>query len=61
VSVDASGMTPAIPAKTVAITTLTGGAVGYNNNVPSSTMATIPPQLGLRYCIVWDGIYPERP
>jgi len=61
VSVDASGMTPAIPAKTVAVQTVTGGVVGYNNNVPSSTMATIPPELGLRYCIVTVGLYPTHP
>jgi len=61
VSVNASEMTPNIPAKTVAITTVTGGAVGANSTVQSTSIVTIPPQLGLRYCIVWNGIYPPRP
>ncbi len=61
VSVDASGMTPTIPAKTVTVQTLTGGAVGANSTVQSTNIATIPPQLGLRYCIVWDGVYPYKP
>jgi len=61
VSVDASGMTPAIPAKTVAIMTVTGGAVGANTT-PNAPVATVPPQLGLRYCIaISNALYPPRP
>ena len=60
VSVDASKMTPSIPAKTVSIQTLTGGEVGYNatNNV---AVSTLPPQMGLKYCITVEGIFPPRP
>ncbi|MDD3342127.1 MAG: tail fiber protein [Sulfurospirillaceae bacterium] len=60
VSVDASTMTPNIPAKTVSIQTVTGGEVGANStsNLPIST---IPPQIGLLYCITTVGTFPERP
>jgi microcystin-dependent protein len=59
VSVDASGMTPNIPAKTVTVQTVTGGAVGV---YPMSAypIATVSPQLGLRYCIVTQGMYPSK-
>lgn len=60
VNVDASGMTPNIPAKTVTIQTVTGGVVGANTT-PNYPVVTVPPQLGIRYCIVYDGIYPPRP
>ncbi len=61
VSVDASGMTPNIPAKTVTVQTVTGGAVGANSTVQSTNIATIPPQLGLRYCIATsNAFYPSR-
>lgn len=60
VNVDASGMTPNIPAKTVTVTTVTGGTVGANST-PNTPVTTIPPQLGVKYCIVVNGIYPQRP
>lgn len=60
VNVDASGMTPSIPAKTVSIQTLTGGEVGMNTT-NSSAVNTLPPQMGLKYCITVQGTFPQRP
>lgn len=63
VTVDASTMTPNIPAKTVGITTMTGGAVGANTtkNTPIAVnVNTISPQLGVKWCIAVSGTYPRR-
>jgi len=64
VTVDASTMTPNIPAKTVGIATMTGGAVGANTtkNTPIAVnVNTISPQLGLKWCIATRGTFPMRP
>lgn len=60
VSVDASEMTPNIPSKTVSIQTITGGEVGMNTT-NNSALGTLPPQIGLKYCITVQGIFPQRP
>lgn len=59
VSVDASGMTPNIPPQTVPVTTVTGGRVELNTPV-GTAVPTIPPQLGLNWCIAVTGIFPVR-
>lgn len=60
VTVDASAMTPGMPAKIVSINTVTGGAVGANAG-GGTPVATVPPQLGLKWCIATQGIFPMRP
>jgi microcystin-dependent protein len=53
--------TPAIPDKTVSITAVTGGAVEVADAGGSAAVLTLPPELGLRFCIATDGTYPPRP
>ena len=53
--------TPAIPDKTVSITAVTGGAVEVADAGASAAVPTLPPELGLRYCIAVQGTWPPRP
>lgn len=63
VSVDASAMTPNIPAKNVNITTVTGGAVAVGAAGAPATVpvSLISPQQALTACIAVNGIFPTRP
>ncbi len=38
-----------------------GGVVTVNTNGGSQPMATVPPEVAMRYCIVVNGLYPSRP
>jgi microcystin-dependent protein len=38
-----------------------GGTVAVGNTGSSQSMTIVPPELAIRYCIVTDGLYPERP
>lgn len=38
-----------------------GGTVTVNTNGGSQPMPNVPPELAMRYCIVTNGIYPNRP
>jgi microcystin-dependent protein len=61
VSVDASKMTPNINNAPITINgVLVGGEVEAAGN-PNASVQTVPPQLGMRYCIVVEGTYPPRP
>lgn len=61
VSIDASKMTPNINNAPITINgVLTGGEVNATGTFDASVQ-TIPPQLGVRYCVVVEGLYPERP
>lgn len=53
--------TPTVPDKTVSITAVTGGAVAVGNTGASAAVPTLPPELGLRYCIAVQGMWPPRP
>lgn len=43
------------------ITGSTGGTVSVGVAGASQPVSTVPPQLGLTYCINWSGVYPSRP
>lgn len=61
VSIDASKMTPNINNAPITINgVLTGGEVNATGTFDASVQ-TIPPQLGVRYCIVVEGTYPIHP
>ncbi|MCK6412396.1 MAG: tail fiber protein [Azonexus sp.] len=63
ISVDASAMTPNIPAKNVNITTVTGGtvAVGAAGAPATAPVPLVSPQQALTACIAVNGIFPTRP
>ena len=62
VVVDSSTYKPAIAPQTVSVNTVSGGAVAVapttSTNAP---VATVPPELGLYYCIATEGLYPQFP
>lgn len=60
VGVTLSG-TAATAATTATVQTVTGGAVTVGDTGDGKPFAIVPPQLGLRYCIAMNGIYPPRP
>lgn len=60
VSVDTSTYKPAIPQQTANVNTVTGGAVAVGVSPGGGqAVATLPPQLGLLYCIATQGIFPS--
>lgn len=60
VSVDTSTYKPAIPQQTANVTTVTGGAVAVGVSPGGgSVVSSLPPQLGLLYCIATQGIFPS--
>jgi microcystin-dependent protein len=61
-SVKVSGA-PSIPATTVQVSTVTGGAVTVQPAVASATapVSTQSPALGLGVCIATNGLFPTRP
>lgn len=63
ISVDASAMTPNIPAKNVNITTVTGGtvAVGAAGAPATAPVPLVSPQQALTACIAVNGMFPTRP
>lgn len=61
VTVDTSTYKPAIAEQTVNITAVKGGAVAVANAGASAAVPTLPPELGLRFCIATEGLYPPRP
>ncbi|MBS1186776.1 MAG: Phage Tail Collar Domain protein [Burkholderiaceae bacterium] len=61
-SVDATNLRPTTPAQTITIQAVNGGSVTVNPNTGANAAAatpTLPPQLGLTYCIAWSGLYPS--
>lgn len=60
VTVDTSTYKPAIAQQTLNITAVTGGSVAIGANTPvGAAVSTLPPQLGLYYCIATEGLYPQ--
>lgn len=47
------------PAATVNVTTVTGGAVTVAANKGTQPLSMLSPQLGVRFCISSDGLYPN--
>lgn len=61
ITVDTSTYKPAIAQQTVNITAVKGGAVAIADAGASAAVPTLPPELGLRYCIAVQGMWPPRP
>lgn len=60
VTVDSSNYKSGTSAQTVNVNTVTGGTVTVAPNPSTNApVATLPPELGLTYCIATTGIYPS--
>ena len=53
--------TPAIPARTAQINTVTGGKVSVGDTGGGLPQPNIPPQAAIKFCVATLGIYPSRP
>lgn len=60
VTVDASTYRSPVDQHTTSINTVTGGTVSVGANTPNgASVPTLPPELGLYYCIAYTGIFPS--
>ncbi len=63
VSVDATGLVPATPQRTIDVNMINGGtvAVGTTGSAATAQVNVINPEIALTYCIATQGLYPDRP